>query len=228
MGERAGAGEDLSAIVTREVRWFFEGGIPRWFTTWFGSLPGPLYQEFRSDVYDLEAAHQNVGLKRRSPANTLDCKMMLASQEEVELGSGIQGDLEDWIKISQPLGESTHGPGRAEVLKRTMAKRFFLDTSTGCEAEVADITVGHIVAWTLCLETFGEAELRDLAMSHGLEAMFDATELPTGLILSSATSHSYPEWLALQDSLGGLGGEVSTSRAGAPQMPDPEHESQAS
>lgn len=220
-------------VVTREVRWFFEGQIPRWFTGWFESLPGPLLQEARSDVYDLEAAHHNVGLKRRSPANTLDCKMMLASIEDVDLGYGIEGDVEDWIKISQPLGEATQvagrveAPGRVEVLKGTRAKRFFLDTTTGCEAEVAEISVGQIVAWTLCLETFGAARLRGVAMSHGLEAMFEATLVPTELFLTSAGSHSYPEWLVLQQALGGFGEEVPAS-LGVTQIEDGESESQAS
>lgn len=220
-------------VVTREVRWFFEGRIPRWFTGWFDSLPGPLFQEARSDVYDLEAAHHNVGLKRRSPANTLDCKMMLASIDGVDLGSGIEGDVEDWIKISQPLGETTQVPGRVdvpgrvEVLKRTRAKRFFLDTAAGCEAEVAEISVGRIVAWTLCLETFGAAGLRDVAMSHGLEAMFEATLVPTGLFLTSAASHSYPEWLVLQQALGSLGDEVPAS-LGVTEIQDGDPESQAS
>ncbi len=214
-------------ILTREVRWFFDGTIPSWFVDWFENVSGPLFQEVRSDVYDLEAAHQNVGLKRRSPANTLDCKMRLWSEELADLGFGIQGNLEDWIKISQPLKDSTIGPGRVEVLKATMSKRFYLDTNTGCEAEIADISVGSIAAWTLCLETFGEAELRDDAMRHGLEALFGVDGPPSGLFLSGANSHSYPEWLSLYSQWNFSGGPQQAVGI-VPDLPTPDHESQAS
>lgn len=197
MGDKAGARGSLSVVLTRESRWFFDETIPPWFLQWFESLPGPLFHEDRSDVYDLEAAHQNVGLKRRSPANTLDCKMKLASQQAVDLGFGIEGDVEDWIKISQPLDESSLAPGRAEVFKRTKSKRFFLDTKTGCEAEVAEISVGEVVAWTLCLETFGDGDLRGAAMAHGVEAVFGVVGYPSQLLLTAANSYGYPEWLAL-------------------------------
>lgn len=197
MGDKAGSRGNLSVVLTREIRWFFDGVIPPWFLEWFGSLSGPLFQEDRSDVYDLEAAHQNVGLKRRSPANTLDCKMLLSLRRGVDLGLGIQGDVEDWIKISQPLDESTVAPGRVEVLKRTMSKRFFLDTGAGCEAEAAEISIGEIEAWTFCLETFGDADLRAAAMAHGLEAVFGVVGFPPRLFLTAANSHSYPKWLSL-------------------------------
>lgn len=186
----------MTAVVTLEVRWFFPGVVPVAVQTWFDSIPAPSLHEVRQDIYDLEAARQRVGLKRRYPARTLDCKMMMSAQEGADLGFGIVGDLENWVKITQPLLDDPDGLGEVAISKKTQAKRRYLDTGTGCEAEMAEIRMGSIAAWTLCLETFGDALLRTDAMEHGLEAVFGVSGSPRGVELGPSTSSSYPQWIS--------------------------------
>lgn len=196
MGERAGIRGFAGVIVTREARWFFDESASDRLVQWFDEVPGAPNEEVRVDFYDLAAAELSVGLKSRHPANTLDCKMLLSSQPGADLGYGVSGDLEDWIKISQPLGATPAAmPGRVEVRKQTRSKRFFLDASTGCEAELAEVVAAGVVAWTLCFETFGDPDLRGSAFEHGLEVAFDTAGVPERVDLSNDSTSNYPVWV---------------------------------
>jgi hypothetical protein len=91
-----------SVLLTREVRWFIDGRLPGPVLDWFtdGTEFGV---ERRIDHYDLDAARRNIGIKRRS-TTSMDSKFRVLLLENVALGRGLSGHVEDWMKISEPLG----------------------------------------------------------------------------------------------------------------------------
>lgn len=202
MGAIAGSPGQLGVLLTREVRWFFDGGVPTELREWFQDSNGRCDREHRVDVYDLEAAHQGLGVKLRD-AGSFDSKMLLSAIPDVTLERGFRGRVEDWLKVSEPVGsESGHfNGGRVEVSKQILTRCYWLDDSpegatAGCEVELASVTTAHVEAWTLCFETFGSPSLREEALINGVRGLLDDSERPLGFELGPESSCSYPRWLS--------------------------------
>lgn len=186
-----------SVLLTREVRWFVDGQLPGPVLNWFteGTAFG---LERRIDHYDLDAARRNVGLKRRS-TTSLDSKFRVLLLENVALGRGLGGHIEDWMKISEPLGNGVTADitQPIELTKELYTRRFHLNGShgPGCEAELASIDAGSVHAWSLCFETFGPPESRDQAFRDGIDRLLGETPLPGDLAFDPGSCHGYPEWI---------------------------------
>jgi len=195
------SGQGWEALLTREVRWFFDGSLPADVKSWFtaGSTRG--VRKSRSDVYDLAPARRGIGVKQRDGVR-LDAKHKVAELGVVRLRPGVEGRVDDWEKTVQ--SGLTVGPERLVVSKEIITLRFEAESppdrgSAGCEVELASISIGSARSWSLCFETFGDPALRGEALEAGLDGLVGEGPLPEGLELRSERSCGYPEWLTTQD-----------------------------
>jgi hypothetical protein len=163
MGMRGGQLGFPGVMLTREVRWFFDGRLPDHVLQWFTGH-ADFGVERRIDRYDLASARRGVGVKQRG-TTSLDSKFRVLRVHEVAIAPGVPGHVEDWIKISEPLDE--HAANRlqdpVEVHKELFTRSYLLPGAegVGCEAELAWVIAGQVSAWTICFETFGPPAARD-------------------------------------------------------------------
>jgi hypothetical protein len=197
MTSETGRSGSVAEVMTREVRWFFPGPLAGDLREWFTSAAHT--HERRVDVYDLASARNGVGRKHRGDA-TLDTKYRANVFENVVLAPRIAGHVEDWMKLSQSLrGERTRPlTDPLPVDKIILGRRYPFDgdQDSGCEVELAEIEVGGLAAWSLCFETFGNAEARGLALRSGFDRFLADTPLPRGLHLAMEASVAYPGWIS--------------------------------
>jgi hypothetical protein len=186
-------------MVTREVRWFQHGPIPDSVVDWF--IGAVLFEmEQRVDRYDLAETRRGVGLKHRN-MGSVDSKHRLDFDEGVELAPRLTGRVEDWLKITAPLPDpdEVFGSAVVDVAKDIFTRRYALSSAngndSGCEAELAIISIGSVEAWTLCFETFGDPLYRADALLCGIDGFLGETPLPDGLSLDAGSSCGYPEWI---------------------------------
>lgn len=192
------------SIVTKEVRWFFDGPLPLDVKMWFTAFSTRGERESRTDVYDRMEAGRGVGVKRRNGAS-VDAKHRVAHTDAVELRAGVSGRVEEWEKTSR----SGLVVGRDQVVvSKEITTRLFdlgssgLDVPTGCEAELASLRVGSLRAWSLCFETYGDPDHRDEALLCGIVGLFGEGSLPDVLRLEQGSSFGYPEWISRLDLAG--------------------------
>lgn len=187
-----------SVVVTREVRWFFDGPLPSLVFEWFSSQ-NDVGIEQRVDQYDLDAAHRGVGLKRRS-TTSFDSKFRISIAENLELGPGLRGHVEEWMKISEPISDETAPriPHAIDVSKELYTRDYPLNGSNGAggEAELAAIAVGSVQAWSVCFETYGPPDQREAAFHTGIARLLDDSPLPPSLEMGPESCHGYPEWIS--------------------------------
>lgn len=197
MGIEKGRLISPAGTMTREVRWFFGGGLPRSHLDWFTSVPHT--REQRVDVYDLASARNGVGRKRRDNS-TMDVKFRVDVLENVQILPGVLAHVEDWMKISRPLSNAPlqHLADPLPVRKALATRRYLLShqAGSGCEAELSEVEIDGAMAWSLCFETFGEPTERGAALQSGLEQFSAETPLPRDLRLGTDASLSYPDWIS--------------------------------
>jgi len=186
------------ALLTREVRWFFDGPLPADIENWFTTRSARGVRESRSDVYGLAPARRGIGVKQRDRA-TVDAKHKVAELGAVQLRPGVEGRVEDWEKTAQ--SGLIVGHERLVVSKEIITLRFEAESPgdsgpVGCEVELASISVGPTRSWSLCLETLGDPALRGKALEVGLDGLLADGPLPEGLRLRSERSCGYPEWVS--------------------------------
>jgi hypothetical protein len=131
-------------LSTREVRWFFDGGVDahpalkRWFEPTERSESGP------PDVYLLVPDAADMGIKLRDGALQIKGRVAMPG---VEAFGRHQGAVERWIKWSCPdlppayqhLFDADAHPGvvTVSVNKRRALRRFALDAEGGRVREIA-------------------------------------------------------------------------------------------
>lgn len=188
------AGE-LDDLLTREVRWFFDGPIPDVIHAWFaGDADVSIEQRF--DQYDVVAARSGIGSKLRHTGE-FDIKQRLALVGSVELAPGLVGIVEDWQKTTRlAAGAPIAMAASIAVVKTTTSRRFVLNGEAGCEVELASVEAGARRAWSLCFETFGRFDAREEALRAAVRALLAESPLPPGQHFPLEASQSYPEWIA--------------------------------
>lgn len=192
----SGHSSPISALVTREVRWFRNGPLPAEVLAWFGES-ATLRTEWRVDLYDVRAAQDGIGRKQRD-TSTIDSKVRVGTAESVSLAPGLIGRVEDWLKISRPLGSVTTGISEPlEIRKRLHTRTFTLEASAaaGCEVELAEIRTRLIQAWSLCFETFGRPEHREEALRAGVAQFVMDSPLSGGFEFTDESCLAYPDWI---------------------------------
>lgn len=191
----------FDAIVTREVRWFHPGPTPTPVLEWFTAAATAIDVEDRTDWYDADFAHDGVGMKRRG-TTTIDAKFRVMESGAVDLATGMTGRVEDWLKTSTPIAESSDDRAHHHLkVEKSIATRRYPSPraaaqGAGCEAELVAITVGDDVAWSLCFETFGRPEDRFEAFDSGIRSFVADTPLPDDLAFEADDSRGYPAWIS--------------------------------
>jgi len=73
-------------------------------------------------------------------------------------------------------------------------------SASGCDVEIAAVTVGDLDAWTYAFAAYGATSTRRDALVTSWEALTADTPCPERLAGFESQSSGYPEWLALQTS----------------------------
>lgn len=195
MGIPSGRYGPSTALMTREVRWFQEGPLPSAVLHWFTAEN--CQTEQRVDCYDLASARNGIGRKHRG-GSTLDTKFRIDGFASTSLAPRLKGQVGDWMKITEPLaGSHEHALAEPLPVKKTLITRRIVlsdDDTSGCEAELADIEVRGMRAWSLCFETFGAPGRREEAIQAGISSVAE-TPLPNGVAFGDDTSLPYPDWI---------------------------------
>jgi hypothetical protein len=187
-------------LETTEIRWFTPEPLPsevrRWFTVSTGAA------EERTDTYLLED-RTDVGVKCRG-GSVLELKIRQGRSNRTLLG----GRPEMWRKWSPATGlvEIQARGAWLAVDKFILKRRFSRDGveepwtagqqgGTFCVAEVVDIRVGTVAAWSLALAAYGPLSTRRAALVACAEAILANAPDPHRLELEARCAMSYPEWL---------------------------------
>lgn len=195
-------------LQTVEVRWFQDGPCPAAAAEWFHGGLWVSEPERRTDEYLKLPDRDDIGVKRRAGVQ-LDFKLRTGSPTGVVLPHGLDGPVEAWTKWSFPLGSDVSLPGdgswipveklrwsrvfEANEAGEAIAVPAGTTISSGCGAEVVELTIGTRRAWGFGFEAFGEGDLAEVlaAASHAVVA-----DTPLGDITFTARgTHSYPAWL---------------------------------
>jgi hypothetical protein len=190
---------------TSEVRWFADGVLPPSLVAWFAS--GPTSVEIRCDRYWVDGS-PDFGLKRRG-GGQLELKLRCDASDAIALGVGLHGRIEEWRKFS-PIAEE-HAPSEGswvevEKLVQTRSYHRYADgplsvmdrpdlSTTGCEIELAAVTVGELKAWTFAFEAWGEGDLRRATLRAAMAALVSESPLPRELLAGLGPDAGYPAWL---------------------------------
>ena len=190
-------GDFPGAILTREVRWFFDGPCPSEILEWFHARFGDMViEEHRVDEYHVAALNQGIGRKRRSGSD-IDVKHLQTREVGVELSDGVSGTVEDWVKVELAGDDEFENALHVTVDKRIVSVQLDVPDSgggAGCDIELADVLVEGMQAWSLCLETYGDEAMRPAALDYGVSSLgLDTLDYP--LELEASVSCSYPVWL---------------------------------
>ncbi|MGI9601371.1 MAG: hypothetical protein ACR2QE_05780 [Acidimicrobiales bacterium] len=195
----------VSVSDTTEVRWFFPGSIPPEVLSWF--VGSGMVQE-RYDTYLLEG-RDDIGVKRRF-GHTLELKVRRLRGGLIELDGGLAGSLEVWRKWSPAEGLVELGEKGIWVdVHKVVVKRRFSETGsevafspdvpatgTGCDVEVASVSVGDRQGWTLAFASFGPPSVRQDALRAAWRTVVATAACPVPLEPSAGQAMGYPEWLA--------------------------------
>ena len=195
---------------TTEVRWFATGTLPGSVSKWFrDSGPAPIV-ETRRDTYWMQASH-DVGLKSRNNG-PLEIKLCLSRSGDFDLGEGILGHIEEWRKAPLKTLHEVNGSAHwrwSEVHKRVVTRTYGPDVNgrlvpivttdlppTGCDIELATVSVGDTLAWTFAFEAWGPRERRLELLDGSWRAFRQNASLPPIELGRLGISAGYPEWLA--------------------------------
>ena len=198
--------DGLSVLDTTELRWFVPGPTPPDVDALFSGSTG--IHEQRCDTYLLDGRH-DVGVKRRS-RELLEVKVRQSLDGRIQLGAGLDGQLEVWRKWSPVEGLVDDGsvPRWGDVCKSIVKRRFSVNgsettflpnahlASAGCDIEVAAVSVGAVHAWTFALEAFGPRSTRRGSLLASFQALLGAAPRPESFRLCAGRAMGYPEWLA--------------------------------
>jgi len=192
-------------LDTTELRWFVPGSLPAEVSVWFAGSTGVL--EERSDTYLLDG-RDDIGVKRRF-RETVELKVRLSLDGQIEFGEGLAGSLEGWRRWSPAEGLVEHGVDErwVDVHKSVVKRRFLLDGTevafspvvvaavAGCDVEVAGVTVGDDHWWTFAFAAFGPPATRREALLASWQALMAAAPCPEPFEPRSARAMGYPELL---------------------------------
>lgn len=208
-------------LVSREVRWFLDGGInhhrslKRWFEDKTARDPACLWAEQRSDIYLLVPESADMGIKWRE--GKLQIKGRVAACGTTVFGARHQGLVERWIKWSYEevaeayrslfQAEEVGGLRRVSVRKIRALRKMRLDPFTGSACEIApdaaidrglnvelvDLEVNGMTYCSLAYEGFPCDPAMATAFAEAVSLELVSLTEPR---LHSTLSRSYPGWLA--------------------------------
>jgi hypothetical protein len=199
----------VKVLDTSEVRWFAFGALPPQLVEWF-TTDRNADVEVRTDTYRHDPSHA-LGVKRRN-GGPIEVKVLHSRRGRLQLGRGVGGRVEEWRKIvpgdtpENELPEShqwrgvhkviltcTYAPlatGGAKLVDRSETN------GTGCDIELASVSVEGVEAWTFALEAWGPVPVRRALLESSLAALFGGSQPPQELTTALIGDMGYPEWLA--------------------------------
>lgn len=204
-------------LRSAETRWFISGSLPAEVLSWFKSAQ-PLDSEgVQVHEYLLFPDCQSVGVKLRE--GRFEIKAILSASQPLNLGLGIQGRREEWVKWSfaseglQTIDPALHQSGRwLKVYKERFLRRFSADRDSwvevtarpgplsgiGCNTELTRIEVeANPRFWfSLGFEAFGPPAVVAKILLKGIHLFFQEHGRVPGISLAERDSLSYPAWLA--------------------------------
>jgi len=194
-------------LATSEIRWFASGPPPAPVVAWFSERGRAAFVELRRDAYRIGPDY-GVGLKRRDHG-PLELKRRHGISPRREFVAGLAGGIEEWRKdgLEEPLDATGWQWSLVDkvVLTRTFAREesgsvveigHAGQQSSGCDIELATVTVGSTVAWTFALEAWGEPDARRDLLASSLSALFDLLPpAPPQFFPALHADMGYPEWL---------------------------------
>lgn len=220
MGDLAAFRSESAAVIsegspavldTSELRWFALGLPPPEVVAWFTAGGGAGTTERRSDVYQVNGLH-DVGLKRRF-GWTVEVKVREDPGSPMVLGAGLRAPLEEWRKWIPSDGDPVWPIPDSQWVKihKAIRTRTFMlnggevvgpassasETLSGCDVEIAAVTVGGIEAWTLAFEAFGPKDERRAAILAAWNTLTTQADVPRNLGAQLDRAAGYPEWLDL-------------------------------
>jgi hypothetical protein len=194
--------------LTSELRWFFDGPVPRDVHAWFTHDGATGLIETRRDTYRLDG-QVDIGVKRRYET-ILELKLRQGTPRPFP-HRDLDGQLEVWRRWSPADDMIFLGPNTrwVDVDKTVIKRRFAPDgdeaalthetramSGNGCDAEVAGVTVRGRPAWTFALAAFGPTEDHTSSLTAAWASLMAVRSLPRRLPLPWANSCGYPEWMA--------------------------------
>ncbi len=194
-----------SIVDTTEIRWFASGPLPPEIWSWFSSPHGVV--ERRRDTYLVDdRAHE--GIKHRG-GTLLEVKARWSVGPSIELGPHHAGRLEVWRKWTPADGlvDLPHSGHWVDVDKLVMKRRFSEDGTeiafskdqaegSGCDVEIAAVTVDGHHAFTFAFAAFGPPGRRPAAIATAWRTLTSGGDAPIGEPSTAWSAMSYPEWLA--------------------------------
>ena len=210
----------VTVDLTTEVRWFVDGRLPHDVAAWFTDGGRSGLAEDRRDTYRLDG-QADIGVKRRYQ-RILELKLRTPVADSGFVRPEAHGRLERWQRWSPADGRIylTDHANWADVDKSVVKRRFDLDgrevplteetrpmQGTGCDAEVASVTVDGHTAWTFAFAAFGDEDRHRDLLAAAWGALLAGRRRPGRLQLRHGDSCGYPEWMArrLGDGRGGAG-----------------------
>jgi hypothetical protein len=199
----------MTQLDTSEVRWFARGNLPSELVEQFCDSPGSADIEIRTDTYRLSPS-RGVGLKRRN-GGPLEVKIRQAQIGRMRLAGAVDAQIDDWRKIiglNHPVFQEDGTWKWCEVEKVVVTRTYGLLSgnrvglternlaATGCDVELAGITVGDHEAWTFALEAWGPHRERRRLLALVLAAHTENSPFPAPFAASLEYAMGYPEWLA--------------------------------
>jgi hypothetical protein len=200
-----------AVLETSELRWFALGLPPRDVVSWFSADGTAGTTERRSDNYQVNGL-DDVGVKRRF-GWTVEVKVRESVGSTMVLGSGLEAPLEEWRKWVPVNGDPVWPAPDArwvKIHKAILTRTFMLadgevvgpasqadQKHSGCDVEIAAVTIGGIEAWSLAFEAFGPREDHRAAILSSWRALDSQANAPEGLGIHVGRAAAYPEWLGL-------------------------------
>jgi hypothetical protein len=196
----------VAVLDTTELRWFAEGSPTPDIESWFTRFDTVGTVEDRCDTYRMDG-RRDTGVKHRF-RETLELKVRQSTEEPLTLEPGLAGSLEAWRRWSPAdgLADRTEHALAVDVCKRVIKRRFSVrgdeiapgpPIGSGCDVEVATVTVGNVEAWTFAFAAFGPDATRRSALLACWQALVTEMPPPSGFASSFGPSCGYPEWLDL-------------------------------
>jgi hypothetical protein len=200
-----------AVLDTSELRWFALGRPPRDVMAWFSAACTAGNVEHRCDIYRVNGRH-DAGLKHRF-GRIPEVKVRRAVGPTITLEAGLEASLEEWRKWTATDGDpELPGPNARWIeIDKTVLTRTFTPsgrevagpashadgTFSGCDVEIAAVTVGALETWTFAFEAFGAKADRRRAVLSSWETLVAQSHVPEHLGERFDRAAGYPEWLDL-------------------------------
>lgn len=199
---------------TVEVRWFYEGAVPREVLEWFqGGERKPEEQACRVDYYLCLADSDALGIKLRE--GRIEIKQRHRQYGVLRFHERVTGLVEGWHKWSFKLAEADGGLADRDlpasswvgVRKARELRRYRLTgdkevmavsvedyPERGCNIELTKVSAGGEDWWSLGFEAFGDESILQESFLVVAKHVLAEGGPP---VFGARDSYGYPKWLEL-------------------------------